>query len=78
MLFNKNIIWNYVIDSLYLNLLDKCNILYVLMSDCLRDSLERGWVWISETIVYVNRILTSLMGRWNEVIHYIVGILLKN
>ena len=78
MLFNKNIIWNYVIDSLYLNLLDKCNILYVLMSDCLRDSLVRGWVWISETIVYVNRILTSLMGRWNEVIHYIVGILLKN
>lgn len=40
------------------------------MSDCLRDSLERGWVWISETIVYVNRMLTSLMGRWNEVMLY--------
>lgn len=77
MYFNKNIIWNYVIDSLYLNLLEKCNILHVLMSDYLRDSLERGWVRIRETIVYVNRMLTSLMGRWNEVISYIVGILLN-
>ena len=77
MYFNKNIIWNYVIDSLYLNLLDKCNILHVLMSDFLRDFQERGWVSISETIVYVNRTLTSLMGQWNEVISYIVGILLN-